>query len=276
MSRHIEGPLHAQRSGIEGPVMLFVHPNPYDHSAWMYQLTHFATWYRCVGVDLPGFGRSPKAHPGLTLDDLADACWDAVDAVDGQGQAILVGCSIGSPIVARMQRRQPDRTAAVVISGTGAWETTDYQAMLRNLIETYESEGVDYRKRFAHHDLSAVFRATPLGQYIVDQLLSRDPYVDIPSVQLELESLISENTQDFYSSIECPRIILTGTEDGSHDRAVELWKKTRGFEIGLLPGAGHACQLEQPWLFDQLLIEFLDRHGLGPAAMARPGAEAPA
>ena len=95
MSRHIEGPLHAQRSGIDGPVMLFVHPNPYDHSAWMYQLTHFATWYRCVAVDLPGFGRSPKAHPGLTLDDLADACWDAVDAVDGQGQAILSGVPSG-------------------------------------------------------------------------------------------------------------------------------------------------------------------------------------
>jgi 3-oxoadipate enol-lactonase len=249
--------------------MLFVHPNPYDGSAWMYQLTHLATWYRCVAVDLPGFGRSPKASPGLSLDEIADACWNAVDAIDAEGQAILVGCSIGSPIVARMERRRPDRTAAVVISGTGHWETTDYQAMLRDLINAYEVEGIAYRLRFAHHDLSAVFRATPLGQFVVDQLLSRDQFVDIPSVQLELESLIAEDTQDYYSALGAPAIILTGTEDGSHDRAVELSKRTPDLEISILPGAGHACQLEQPWLFDRLLLEFLDRHDLGPAEAAR-------
>lgn len=267
MPAQIEGALHTHRTGVDGPVMLFVHPNPYDGSAWMYQLAHLASWYRCVAVDLPGFGRSPKAWPGLTLDGLADACWDAVDAVDSEGKAIVVGCSIGSPIVARMERRRPERTGAVVISGTGHWETADYQALLSDLIETYEEEGVGYRLRFAHHDLSAVFRATPLGHFIVDQLLSRDAFVDIPSVQLELRALIEENTQDFYSSLAAPAIILTGTEDGSHDRAVELWKRTNDLEIGILPGAGHACQLEQPWLFDQLLLDFLDRHGLGPAAV---------
>jgi pimeloyl-ACP methyl ester carboxylesterase len=269
MSTHIAGPLHSTRTGVDGQVMLFVHPNPYDGSAWMYQLTHLASWYRCAAVDLPGFGRSPKASPGITLDEIADACWDAVDAIDPDGQAILVGCSIGSPIVARMERRRSDRTAAVVISGTGHWETADYQAMLRNLIGEYEAEGVGYRLRFAHHDLSAVFRATPLGHFIVDQLLSRDQFVDIRSVQLELESLIAENTQDYYSALAAPAIILTGTEDGSHDRAIELWKRTPKLEIGILPGAGHACQLEQPWLFDRLLLEFLDRHDLGPVEVAR-------
>ena len=32
----------------------------------------------------------------------------------------------------------------------------------------------------------------------------------------------------------------------------------------VLPGAGHACQIEQPWLFDRFMIEFLTRHGLFP------------
>jgi pimeloyl-ACP methyl ester carboxylesterase len=31
-------------------------------------------------------------------------------------------------------------------------------------------------------------------------------------------------------------------------------------------GAGHACQMEQPWLFDRFMIEFLTRHGQFPAA----------
>ena len=34
----------------------------------------------------------------------------------------------------------------------------------------------------------------------------------------------------------------------------------------MLPGAGHACQLEQPWLFDKFMLDFLDRKGLFPGA----------
>src|SRR5439155_5107018 len=36
-------------------------------------------------------------------------------------------------------------------------------------------------------------------------------------------------------------------------------------ELKVLPGAGHACQMEQPWLFDRFMIEFLAKHGLFPA-----------
>jgi pimeloyl-ACP methyl ester carboxylesterase len=36
----------------------------------------------------------------------------------------------------------------------------------------------------------------------------------------------------------------------------------------VLHGAGHACHMEQPWLFDRLMIEFLQKHGLFPGSLA--------
>ena len=39
-----------------------------------------------------------------------------------------------------------------------------------------------------------------------------------------------------------------------------------GCELKVLPGAGHACMLEQPWLFDKFMLDFLDRKGLFPGA----------
>jgi pimeloyl-ACP methyl ester carboxylesterase len=35
--------------------------------------------------------------------------------------------------------------------------------------------------------------------------------------------------------------------------------------LKVLPGAGHACQIEQPWLFNRHMIDFLTRHGLFPS-----------
>jgi pimeloyl-ACP methyl ester carboxylesterase len=55
-------------------------------------------------------------------------------------------------------------------------------------------------------------------------------------------------------------LILSGGEDAVHEHALALQVRVPSSELQVLPGAGHACNIEQPWLFDRLLIEFLRRH----------------
>ena len=90
---HIEGPLHLEQAGAGRP-MVFVHANPMDKSSWLYQMAHFATWFRTIAIDLPGYGRSPRARAGVKLEDIAGACWEAVDEITTE-PAVLVGLSIG-------------------------------------------------------------------------------------------------------------------------------------------------------------------------------------
>ena len=84
MAEHIHGPLNYERLGKRGRPMVFVHPNPMDHTCWIYQMARFSTWFRTIGIDIPGYGRSPTASPGLTMQDVAQACWEAVDEVTGE------------------------------------------------------------------------------------------------------------------------------------------------------------------------------------------------
>ena len=93
MADHIDGPLYYEKLGRTGPTIAFVHPNPMDQSCWIYQMAHFSTWFQCVGIDIPGYGRSPKGTSEMTRYDMAQACWEAVDDAVGPGKpAILVGC----------------------------------------------------------------------------------------------------------------------------------------------------------------------------------------
>src|SRR5437667_8202920 len=120
MAKNIHGPLYYERMGRTGPVIAFVHPNPMDQSCWIYQMAHLSTWYRCISIDIPGYGKSPKATAGLTRWDMANACWEAIDAATPDGEpAILVGCSVGSSLVPHMYHLRPEQTAAMVLSGTG-------------------------------------------------------------------------------------------------------------------------------------------------------------
>jgi pimeloyl-ACP methyl ester carboxylesterase len=263
MANNIRGPLYYEKMGRTGPVIAFIHPNPMDQSCWIFQMAHLSTWYRCIAIDIPGYGRSPKAEPGLTMTDMAEACWEAIDEGTPGKTAILVGCSVGSSLAPFMYHQRPDKTAALVLSGTGYNPTKEFA---QRRIDNYTAEGTDYRWRYTFEDLSPAFRATPLAHFFANLFTERNEHADVQTIIHQFKALQQPSPDGHYENIACPTIILTGSEDGSHQRAFALQERIKNCELKVLPGAGHACQLEQPWLYDRFMIEFLTKHGLFPGA----------
>jgi 3-oxoadipate enol-lactonase len=263
MANNIRGPLYYEKMGRTGPVIAFIHPNPMDQSCWIFQMAHLSTWYRCIAIDIPGYGRSPKAEPGLTMTDMAEACWEAIDEGTPGKTAILVGCSVGSSLAPFMYHQRPDKTAALVLSGTGYNPTKEFA---QRRIDNYTAEGTDYRWRYTFEDLSPAFRATPLAHFFANLFTERNEHADVQTIIHQFKALQQPSPDGHYENIACPTIILTGSEDGSHQRAFALQERIPNCELKVLPGAGHACQLEQPWLYDRFMIEFLTKHGLFPGA----------
>lgn len=269
MANHIRGPLYYERMGRQGPVMLFIHPNPLDQTAWLYQMGHFSTWYRCIAVDIPGYGRSPTAARGLTLSDLAQACWETLDDVFPGDAAILVGCSAGSAIAPQMYHLRPAQTSALILSGTGyspPGGDEEWAQRRAEYVSGYRQQGVAFRREFGLNVLGAEFRRTLLAEYFLSVFTERDGRADVDSIVLQLNALEQPRRRDFYSGIRCPTLVLTGSEDMAHPRAARLREEISDCEVRVLPGAGHACQLEQPWTFDQHMIAFLSYRGLFPSS----------
>ena len=261
MANNIQGPLYYERMGRTGPVMAFVHPNPMDQSCWIFQMAHLSTWYRCIAIDIPGYGRSPKAGAGLTMDDMAEACWEAIDdALPGE-TAILVGCSVGSSISPYMYNQRPDRTAAMILSGTGY---TPEKAFAKRRIAAYGAKGIGYRWAYTFEDLSPAFRATPMAHFFANLFAERNEFADVETILHQFRAMQAPEPEGHHSGIACPVTILTGSEDNSHPTAAALQERIPGCELKVLPGAGHACQIEQPWLFNHFMIEFLNKHSLFP------------
>src|ERR1700720_3178816 len=219
MADHIDGPLYYERMGRIGPVMAFVHPNTMDQSCWIFQMAHLSTWYRCIAIDIPGYRRSPQAKEGLTMDDMAQACWEAVDEAAPGERAILVGCSVGSAIVPYMHHLEPKRTAALVLSGTGYNPAKEFAA---RRIAAYTANGIDYRWGYTFEDLSPAFRATPMARFFADMFTERNPYADVQSIIYQFEALGKPLPAGHHETIARPMIILSGSEDGAHQRAFGL------------------------------------------------------
>ncbi len=259
MAQHISGPLYYERMGRTGPVVAFVHPNPMDQSCWLYQMAHLSSWCRCIAIDIPGYGRSPKATAGLTMTDLAQACWEAIDDAYPGEAAVLAGCSVGAAIVQHMHHVHPGRTSALVLCGTGY---NPSKAFAAHRIKAYKERGVGYRWGFTFEDFSPAFRATPMARWFADMFAERNAHADLQSIILQFEALAKPEAEDHHARIACPAIIISGSEDNAHQSAFALKERIKGCEMQIIYGAGHACQMEQPWLFDQHMLEFLRRRGL--------------
>jgi len=92
----------------------------------------------------------------------------------------------------------------------------------------------------------------------------RNAQADLDTIVRQFLALKAPDAADHYSSVKCPSIILSGSEDGIHKSAFALKEQIPNCAMRILHGAGHACQMEQPWLFDRYMIEFLQDHGLFP------------
>jgi pimeloyl-ACP methyl ester carboxylesterase len=103
-----------------------------------------------------------------------------------------------------------------------------------------------------------------MAHYFAGLFSERNELADVESIIYQFEALAQPSPENLHSGIKCPSIILTGSEDNAHPRAFALQVRIPGCELRVLPGAGHACYMEQPWLFDRFMLQFLTKNGLFP------------
>lgn len=92
---------------------------------------------------------------------------------------------------------------------------------------------------------------TPVAHFFANLFTERNECADLQTILHQFKTLQQSDSDGHHKRIAYPTIILTGSEDGIHQNAFALKARIPNCELTVLPGAGHACQMEQPWLFDR-------------------------
>ncbi len=93
--------------------LVFVHGWTCNLNFWRMQFPAFDAKTRVVALDLPGHGESDKPQIAYTMELFARAV-DAVLRDAGVKRAVLVGHSMGVPVVRQFYRKYPEKTLALV------------------------------------------------------------------------------------------------------------------------------------------------------------------
>jgi pimeloyl-ACP methyl ester carboxylesterase len=105
--------IHWTSSGSGRQTLILVHGWTCDESSWKEQVPALSKSYRIVTLDLPGHGKSgmPKA---FSMELFARAI-EAVRAEAKIDRALLVGHSMGTPVIRKYALMYPERVAGLVI-----------------------------------------------------------------------------------------------------------------------------------------------------------------
>ena len=260
MPRRIPGPLYYEQQGATGTPMIFLHSTPDDHRLWLFQTANFSTWYRTIAVDLAGYGRSPAVPNGVTIDDHAEACWEIVDRFTAGG-AIIHGNSFGSEVAMHMAQLQPQRVAALILSGCGYVPSND---VFLTWAKRYRDEGIALRHAQVLDHFSPAGQQSPILRHYADMVVALNNAGTLASIIANNEALAQRPDPGFYDGITAPTLIIIGALDRSKPRSYELQTRIKSAELVFIDAAGHACNIEAPEAYDAHCIRFLAKLGLHP------------
>jgi pimeloyl-ACP methyl ester carboxylesterase len=101
--------VHYKCFGKGKTAVVFIHGSSCDMSYWRFQVPAFADKARVVLIDLPGHGKSDKPDLPYSMGFFARAI-DAVLTEEAVDKAVLVGHSLGTPVVREFWRLYPEKT----------------------------------------------------------------------------------------------------------------------------------------------------------------------
>ena len=239
-------------TGGNGEPVVLLHPNTGTSEVWQSQVTAFSkAGYRVIAFDRRGWGRSEAdpatgVQPGHISEDL-----HALADFLRLKQFHLVGVAGGGFAALDYAAWHPDRLSSLVVgASTGAVSDPEFQEFVARI----EIPGI--RSLPAHYrEVSASYRgANPEG---TKRWLEIDHHARQPNAPAQ--PLRSPNTYAKLRGITTRILVIAADADLLAPPALmRLWARhVKDAQWTTMPDVGHAVAWEQPEVFNEIVLRFL-------------------
>ncbi len=205
--------------------------------------------YRLITWDMRGHGETDSPDDptqyseALTVEDMRTLL-----GFLGVGRTVVGGLSLGGYMSLAFYVKHPDMVSALVLCNTGpgyrnSQARAEWNRMAEQLAQELEDRGLEALGS------SAEVRATA-GQHRSAQGLAH--------AARGMLAQFDSHTIDSLPNVQVPTLIVVGERDRMFRDASEyMASKIPGARLEVIPGAGHAANLDQPAAFNRVLREFL-------------------
>jgi pimeloyl-ACP methyl ester carboxylesterase len=247
--------VHYKSYGEGANAFVLVHGWSSNLEAWGYQIPDLAKRGRVIALDLPGHGQSDKPQLTYTMDHFAAAI-DAVMKDAKVEKGVLLGHSMGTPVVRQFYRKYPAKTLAIVIVDGGLRPFGD-KAMRDQFLAMFRSPNYKEAAAPMFAQMAAV-----LGAEDKERLMAS--FNNTPQHVL-LSAMESMNQESLYGNdkINVPVLaILAKSPFWPADTEQFLRSLAPDLEFVTWEGVDHFLHLEKRKEFNDAVIAFVDKKKL--------------
>src|SRR6185437_15242658 len=214
--------------------VLFIHEFAADHRTWSRQVDALSGTFRCITYASRGYPPSEVPPEQERYNYLRQAD-DAIDVLDAFGiaRAHVVGLSMGGFCALQLGIRYPDRVSSLLVASTGSGASPGGRAAF--LAETEQ--------------MAAALRADGMAAVSAKQAMGPN------RIQLRRKNRpVWEEFTGQLAGITAPALVVNGDEDEACLEPGLLLKRTIPTAgLVVVPNSGHALNLEEPELFNDLI-----------------------
>ncbi len=245
--------LYYEDNGAGFPV-IFTHGFAGTTKSWEGQVPAFSKKYRFITYDMRGHGQTyaPDDLSQYTLDIVLKDIYQLLRHL-GIQKAVVGGLSLGGYLTIHFYNQHPDMTAAIILMDTGPGYRTPEKAKdwnQRNVdcVRILETKGMksfmksEYSKDEYYTTSDVMIKLNPKGLANIRQGVMMNPW-----------------GLDILPNIKVPALIVCGDRDTSYHAATDyMVQKIPGAKKAIVANAGHSVNVDQPKVFESIVIDFLD------------------
>lgn len=243
----------------EGSVVLFSNSLASNFTMWDLQIPALTqAGYRVLRYDSRGHGQSAVAEGPYSIEMLTDDVVGLIDAC-GLDKVNFCGLSLGGMVGQMLGTLHGDRLISLTLCSTTAFVAL--KEAWDERIESVQKNG-----------MRATVDAT------VDRWLTKVGQKRLPDQTEKIRHMIINTTVDGYCAsgvaiqkmdlrerirnISVPTLVLVGKHDASTPVAAAefIHRRIGSSELRILPDAAHVLNIEQDCLFNEVLLEFLNKN----------------
>jgi len=241
--------IHYSVTGNGATSLVFVHGWSCDSGYWSEQIDAFADRYEVITVDLAGHGQSGSNRDDWSIEAFGNDVAAVVDAA-ASGPAVLIGHSMGGPVVLEAARQLGERVPLIVAVDTlqapGQPAYSDEES--RKLWAPFAGDFAAATEGLVRQGFFLPDSPTELVDRISADMAAADPHVALEAGH----GLTTYSVADGLSAVtDIPLVVINASYVRTDaETLASLHPKSR---LELMEGVGHFPMLEAPDEFNTLL-----------------------
>jgi pimeloyl-ACP methyl ester carboxylesterase len=250
-------PLHWTSSGSGPQTVVLIHGWTCDDSSWSAQVPALMGKYRVLTLDLPGHGKSGKLEASKFSMDLFARAVEAVRAEARADRLVLVGHSMGVPVIRQYARLYPQHVKALVlVDGVvvlGAPPPPGAQPSQRPEPERMKGPDGPKNREAMIRGMFTPSTPKPLQDHVLKMMLAAPEATAYGAMVATFDPKI-------WGTDVMTMPVLGLFADKSALGNPEITKKVLpNYEHHEVAGTGHFVMMEKPREFNALLTAFVDK-----------------